>query len=145
MSLSELKFTTDKRQTPAFRASPSERRRAAILNSIETQRVLLEAERNNVPANLTKMVKKFEDGVAVQTSVVRKPRKWWFKNPQGQLILEILFSNRAISIGGKTAILAGDFDGVANVLNIIAEAVSAGELDKALEAVKPNRKPKKAA
>jgi len=141
MSLSELKFSTDHRPTPAFRASPQEKARSAVLASIEVQRVLLNAERNGTAHNITKTVKTLDDqGNTVTNTVQRKPRKWFFKGSQG-FVVEVLFANQPIAIDGKnTAIAAGDLDGVEKVLNIIATAVTAGELDKVLAEAKSKRK-----
>ena len=149
MSLNDLKFSNDHRPTPAFRANPTEKARSAVLAGIEVQRVLLNAERSGTAHNITKTVKTLdEQGNTITNTVQRKPRKWWFKNPQGVFLIEVLFGCQPIAINGKqTAIEAGDLDGVEKVLTIIATAVGAGELDKVLADAKKQRKagrPKKA-
>lgn len=144
MSLSSLKLTNDKRPTPAFRANPTEKARAAILAAIEVQRVLVNAERTGTLHNITKVAKSHdESGNVVSTTVQRKPRKWFWKNPQGVFIVEVLFSNQGIVIAnGKSAIEAGDLNGVDAVLNTIADAVASGELDKSIMDAKSKRKPR---
>jgi hypothetical protein len=149
MSISELKFSTDKRPTPAFRANPTEKARSAVLASIAVQRTLLNSERTGTAHSITKTVKTVDpDGNVITNTVQRKPRKWWFTNPQGVFLIEVLFGGQPIAINGKqTAIEAGDLDGVEKVLTIIATAVGAGELDKVLADAKSKRKagrPKKA-
>jgi len=141
MSLSDLHFTNEKRPTPAFRANPTEKARAAVLANIQVQRTLLNAERDGVPHNITKTIKTLdEDGNTITSTVNRKPRQWFWKNHQGKFIVEVLFGGQPIAINGKTAIEAGDLAGVEKVLNILAEATAAGELDKVLLDSKSKRK-----
>ncbi|CDL00270.1 conserved protein of unknown function [Magnetospirillum gryphiswaldense MSR-1 v2] len=144
MSLSNLKLVTAHRPVPAFRANPTDKARAAVLANIEVQRALVMAERGEAVA-LTKTVKKqAEDGSTITTTVSRKPRKWFWKNPQGQFVVEMLFANQPVIIAnGKSAIEAVTLDGVDTVLNTLAEAVANGELDKALADAKAKRKPTK--
>jgi len=151
MSLSDLKFTNDKRPTPAFRANPTEKARASVLASINVQRTLLNAAREGVAHNLTKTIKTIDaDGNITTSTVHKKPRQWFWRNHQGNFIVELLYSGQPVAINGKnTAIDAGsDLDGVEKVLQIFADATATGELDKALADAKKNRKtgrPKKAA
>lgn len=144
MSLSNLKLVTANRPVPAFRANPTEKARAAVLANIEVQRALVRAERGET-VTLTKTVKKqADDGSTITASVSRKPRKWFWKNPHGVFVVEMLFANQPVIIGnGKSAIEAGDLDGVGSVLNILADAVANGELDRALADAKAKRKPTK--
>jgi len=144
MSLSELKFSTEKRPTPAFRASPVEKARAAVLSGIEVQRLIVASEKSGLTHNLTKTVNSVDfEGNVTSTTVQRKPRRWFWKNPQGIYIVELLFSNHPVVIhNGKTAIEAGDLDGVEQVLNILADATAKGELDKAFADIKSKRKPR---
>jgi hypothetical protein len=144
MALSDLKLVTANRPVPAFRANPTEKARAAVLANIEVQRALVRAERGEA-VTLTKTVKKqAEDGSTITTTVDRKPRKFFWKNPQGVFVVELLFANQPVIIAnGKSAIEAGDLDGVDSVLNTLAEAVANGELDKALADAKAKRKPTK--
>ena len=98
MSLANLKLTTANRPVPAFRASPTEKARAAILANIDVQRALVKVERGEAVA-LTKQVKKVdEDGSVITATVDRKPRKWFWKNPQGVFVLEMLFNNQPVVI-----------------------------------------------
>ena len=139
MSLNDLKFTDSKRPVPAFRASPAEKARNAVLANIEVQRLLLNVERGE-PINLTKTVKKEVDGAIVDVMVARHPRKWFWKNPSGQYLVEMLFGGHAVSINGKSTIQAGTIDDVEKVLNILAEATSKGDLDSQIAVAASKRK-----
>lgn len=142
MSLSELKFSNEKRPTPHWRSTPAERVRNAVLATITLQNALLEAERNDAPTHLTKTVKKADEhGNITDVTVERKPRKWFWKNPQGRYVVEMLYAGQPVLINGKqSTIEAGDADGVEKVLAILAQAVSNGDLDKALTDASAKRK-----
>ena len=143
MSLSELKFsTTDKRPTPAFKMNQTERSRAVILNAIQVQRELIEADRTGVHANLTKTVKHVDDDGTVSTTVIdRKPRKWYWKNAQNKFVVEMLYGGHPVLVNGKDSVIeAGNLDDVEKILTILAESTSKGELDKALDVAKSKRK-----
>jgi len=142
--LNELKFTNQARTiVPAYRASPLDKAKNAVLANIQTQRLLVNAEINGTPVNLTKEVKsKDADGAVIKTIVNRKPRKSWW-NHQGTYFVELMFANQPISVGGKSAIEAGtDLDSIHKVFNILESAVAAGELDKVLMDIKAKRKPR---
>ena len=142
MNLSELKFGAEKRPVPHWRSSPTEKMRAAVLTAIQNQRVLLDAERTGTTPNLTKTVKTVgEDGSIITTVVPKSPRKWFWKNPAGQYLIEMLFAGYPVLVNGKqSTILAGDADGVEQVLNVLADAVTKGELDTQLASAAANRK-----
>ena len=53
----------------------------------------------------------------------------------------MLFAGHPVLVNGKqSTILAGDADGVEQVLNVLADAVSKGELDTQLASAAGNRK-----
>jgi hypothetical protein len=142
MNLSELKFGSEKRPVPHWRSSPTEKMRAAVLTAIQNQRVLLDAERTGTAPNLTKTVKTMgEDGSVITSVVAKNPRKWFWKNQAGLYLIEMLFAGHPVLVNGKqSTILAGDADGVERVLNVLADAVSKGELDTQLASAAANRK-----
>ncbi|HLO78392.1 MAG TPA: DUF6641 family protein [Magnetospirillum sp.] len=142
MSLSDLTLIDAPRPVPHFRATPTEKARQAVLDGIEVQRKLLAAERNGVPPNLVKTVLVADDqGNKTELVVPRKPRRWFFKQTTGQYALEVLYAGQPVVIAnGKTAIHAGDHDGVEHALQVVADAVQAGELDSALSAIRAKRK-----
>jgi hypothetical protein len=142
--LSSIKFSTEKRPTPNYRSSPIEKARSALLKGVATQILLLKAERDGVPHGLMKEVHTTDnDGNIITKQVALKPRKWFWRNPQGAYIVEVLFSNHPLALDGKnTAIDAGDLNGVEQVLSLISDAVANGELDKAITEAKSKRKPR---
>jgi len=147
-SLNSLKLTNDQRPVPAFKRSPIEKARAAVLSGIAVQRDLINADLNGTVHSLTKQVVNVDDqGNKVTTTVNRKPRKWYFqRSSDGLYVVEVLFANHPVLLNGKQSVVeAGDLQGVLNVIGVIATAVEKGELDKALTDIAAKRKSSKKA
>jgi hypothetical protein len=150
INLAALKFCNEVRPTPAFRSSPMEKMRATILNGIANQRILVAQERGE-NVRLTKTIRVATDsGATEEKTVARKPAKWFWATAKGNVVMEMTYSRIAVAVGGpgKTVIDCGDLNGVGVVLDVLAEAVDKGELDKALmaaaEAAKAKTMAKKA-
>ena len=141
MSLSDLKFSDSKRPPSIFRANAVEKARIVALSNISTQKLLLKGELGE-PVHITKTIKKKIDNETVETVVTKNPRKWFWKDHRGVYLMEMLYGGRAVSINGKsTTIEAGPSpESVEKVLDILANSVGAGELDRALSDTATKRK-----
>lgn len=137
MSLTTLKFTSETRISNDA-GSPLERTRATVLKNIQIQRELLAHERNGTSADITKVVKA-KDGS--EASKKLRPRRWFFKSAtSNDWLLNILVGHKPIALReGMTSIAAGNLDGVDSALNIIAQAIQAGEMDGILTAASAAR------
>ena len=68
-------------------------------------------------------------------------RRWWWKDADGQIMLDVRYGNRRIELKtGKTAIEVGEVDNLVPTLKLLADAVKVGELDKVLLAAKSKRR-----
>jgi hypothetical protein len=105
----------------------SKRLKAAGLDAA-TIRSILFSEAAYLVNRFTKTVKQVDDeGNVTTTTVDRKPRKWFWLNQAGKYIVEMLYAGQPVLVNGKeSAIVAGDLDGVEQVLNVLAEAVVKG-------------------
>lgn len=66
----------------------------------------------------------------------RPARKWFWVDDQGQLLLQVRYGNRALKVrDDKATIVVGDKDQLITTLKLVCQAVEAGELDQAIEAV----------
>jgi len=140
MSLSDLKFSDSKRPPSIFRANAVEKARIVALSNISIQKLLLKGELGE-PVHITKTIKKKVDNETVETVVTKNPRKWFWKDHRGVYLLEMLYGSRAVSINGKSTIEAGPTpESVEKVLDILANSVSVGELDRALSDTVTKRK-----
>ncbi|NBS40954.1 MAG: hypothetical protein EBS73_17245, partial [Betaproteobacteria bacterium] len=65
----------------------------------------------------------------------RRVRPWWFHTDNGRLALTVRYGSRVLELAkGKSAIDIADQAALIAALEVLAQAVSAGELDAAIEA-----------
>ena len=63
----------------------------------------------------------------------KRMRSWWFMTENGKVCLIIRYGHRPLELAkGKTAIELADQEEVLSTLQLIEEAVKAGELDQAI-------------
>jgi hypothetical protein len=68
----------------------------------------------------------------VETDVRVKP--WWFVTDNGKLAISVRYGSKVLELGkGKFAVEVGTEKDLVKVLDVIKTAVSAGELDTAIE------------
>ena len=76
------------------------------------------------------------DPATGETKLVTQPkrvRSWWFRTDTGKVCLIIKYGHRSLELAkGKTAIELADQEEVLSTLQLIQEAVKAGELDQAI-------------
>ncbi|AMO37313.1 DUF6641 family protein [Thauera humireducens] len=66
----------------------------------------------------------------------RPARRWFWIDDDGQLKLQVRYGNRTLKVRDEmTTIVIGDKDQLVPVLKLVKQAVEAGELDRAIEAV----------
>ncbi|OJX78263.1 hypothetical protein [Magnetospirillum sp. 64-120] len=135
--LSSLKFTDEHRPTDAP-DTPITKARAAVLKGIQNQRLFIQAERTGQPVNLTKTVTGKDGSERVQRL---RPRKWFWRSPQGHICLEVFYGHRALPLhDGKAVVTCPDLDALEAALTVIAQSVLAGELDAAVADVQATDK-----
>lgn len=139
--LEKLKLT-DKTRATMLR-SPQTRARMKMLDAIETQIALAEAEQSGTPYEKRAMryVTDPATGERVKKEVPIRVRSWSWKDADGQLMLDVRYGNRRVEIKpGKTAIQVGDAKNLVPILKMLADAARAGELDRSLQS--RDRQPK---
>ena len=136
------KFTLTDKTRSAMLTSPETRTRIKMQDAIEVQIGLAEAEQAGQPYVKRKMrfVTDKETGERVKKEVPIRVRSWSWKDADGRLMLDARYGNHRIEIKpGKTAIEVGEARNLVPTLKLLADAVKAGELDKALLAAKSKR------
>jgi hypothetical protein len=126
----------------AVLASPEERLRNRLLDALETQIAAAEAEATG--KSYTKLKSRYvtneDTGERTKKQIPVPVRPWWWKDASGNIVLNIRYGNRCVELKpGKTAIEVGKPDRLVPTLNLIADAVKAGELDEILLAMKSDR------
>ena len=134
-ALANLKLVSAKR---AFQLSPVIQRRNKVSMRITEQIELAQAKLDGKPYAPTKQrkVKDEATGEIKTVEVAKRVKEWWFTTDNGKLCVSLRYGAKVIEIAkGKTAVeLASDKELVAT-LDVLRQAVNAGELDAQIEAV----------
>ncbi|MCM8737281.1 hypothetical protein M5E06_24480 [Azospirillum sp. A1-3] len=73
------------------------------------------------------------DGTKEHKEVPVRFRPWWFKDEAGTVHLHIRYGNKPLELKpGKSVVTVGTMDQLVPVLEQVRQAVTAGELDKAI-------------
>ena len=141
MTILEKLNLSDKTRA-AMLSSPETRARIKMLDAIDIQTAMAEAEQAGQPyvKRAMRFVTDKETGERVKKEVPIRVRSWSWKDGDGRLMLDVRYGNRRLEIKpGKTAIEIGDAGNLVPTLKLLADAVKAGELDKELLAAKSKR------
>lgn len=86
------------------------------------------------PIKLRSYVDK-ETGFRRQVESTKRVKPWWFTADNGKLTMNVLYGARRIELAkGKSSIEIGGTDQLVPTLELIKQAVEAGELDAQIEA-----------
>ena len=134
-ALANLKLVNAKR--PA-RLSPAMQRRNNVAKRIYEQIELAKSKLEGKAFSPTRLrtVKDAETGLNKTVSVPKRVKEWWFTADSGKVCVSLRYGTKVIEIAkGKTAVeLASDKELVAT-LEVLRQAVNAGELDTQIEVV----------
>jgi len=116
--------------------------RSKLLKRLDEQILAVQAAVNNEDYYGTKTVKKVdEEGNEFFTTVNKRKKKWFYTNDGNDWFLEVKYGNRTLQLSqNKSAIAVGALDNMVAVIEKVKEAVQAGELDAAINAVLAKRK-----
>ena len=134
-ALANLKLVAAKR---AVQQSPVIQRRNKVSMRISEQIALAQSKLDGklyAPMKQRK-VKDAATGEITTVDVAKRVKEWWFTADSGKLCVSLRYGAKVVEIAkGKTAVeLASDEDLVAT-LEVLRQAVNAGELDAQIEAV----------
>jgi hypothetical protein len=133
--LSTLKLVT---ATRATQTSPAIQRRQKLIAKIDEQICLATAAMDGTEFKPTKFknVVNAETGETEYKQVAKKLRTWWWKNEAGKVNLVVRYGARIIELAkGKNSIELENEAAILPTLELIKQAVEAGELDSAIMAV----------
>lgn len=78
----------------------------------------------------TRSYKDTETGVRKQITAAKRVKQWWFTAENGKLIVNVRYGTRLIELAkGKTAVEVASKADLVPTLELIKQAVEAGELD----------------
>ncbi len=120
---------------------PVERARSKALTVIAEQRAMVEAKlagQHFAPTHIVR--RKNEDGVRVAIEVPKRTRAGFFQDASGKTFFTLRYAGKAVPMDGKNiAIEVGELAALPAILDTLAEAVRAGELDAQLAKVAAER------
>lgn len=120
--------------------------RTRILGHLGTQLKCAEAMVNGSEFMVTHNVQVTDPETGKkETKQIKKPvRKWYWRDPEGNVRMVVKNGNKAMEIGdGKTNIIVGKDDDLPGIVKKVMEAVEAGELDAQIKKTTKAPTPKK--
>ena len=76
-----------------------------------------------------------ETGLRKQVETTKRVKQWWFTADNGKLVMNVRYGARVIELAkGKSSIEISSADQLLPTLELIKQAVEAGELDAQIEA-----------
>ncbi len=71
-----------------------------------------------------------------EVKALKRLKRWWWFSPDGQLVLSVFYGNKTIELAkGKNCVQLQNQSDLVPTLEILKQAVEAGELDAAIEVV----------
>lgn len=133
-ALAQLKLTTF--QKPQALSAVQLRRNKLIQRLREQMQLAAAAESGKTAGfSRTRQVRDAETG---ETRMVRQPKRvkaWWSQTEAGKLALTVRYGSKLLEFSkGKAAVEVTDLPQLVPTLEIIVQAVAAGELDAQIEA-----------
>lgn len=132
-TLDSLKLTTAKKPThiPAIVF-----RRNKLSNKLWEQIQLAKSQIDGTPFVVTKFksVKDRETGLRKQVEIPKRIREWWFRNDAGKVCVSVKYGTKVIELAkGKHSVEVENAQALVKALELVKQAVEAGELDAQIE------------
>ena len=139
--LEKLSFSNKTRA--AMLTSPEAKLRGKMLEALDLQIEAAKAMLNGETyiRKVMRWVDDSETGERVRKEVPVRFRTWYWKDEQGNYMLDVRYGNRRLELKPKkSTIEVGEGENLVPTLQTLREAVNAGELDKLLKEAKSSRK-----
>ena len=132
-TLDSLKLTTAKKPThiPAIVF-----RRNKLSSKLWEQIQLAKSQIDGTPFVVTKFksVKDKETGLRRQVEIPKRIREWWFQNDAGKVCVSVKYGTKVIELAkGKHSVEVENAQALVKALELVKQAVEAGELDAQIE------------
>jgi hypothetical protein len=133
-ALAQLKVTPFSKPTAA---SPVLQRRSKLLRRLREQMQLAQTSESGSAHNITRVrsVVDTETGIRKSVAVPKRLKAWWSQTDSGKLALTVRYGSRLLEFSkGKAAVEVASQQQLIPTLQILCDAVAAGELDAQIEA-----------
>jgi hypothetical protein len=117
-------------------SSPEKFRRLKLVRALNEQKALASAAQENREITINK--KRWVTGENNERKLIDSPKrlKRWWRESDGKVFFAIRYGNKIIEVEkGKAAIVVGTADKLVPTIDVIINAVQAGELDTQLSEV----------
>ena len=132
-ALTGLKLTAAQKPT---QMSPVQQRRNKLAKRLWEQAELARAQQAGTtfaPKRFRSVVQN-DTGQRIQVEQAKRIKQWWFVADNGKLVMNVRYGARVIELAkGKNSIEIGGADQLLPTLELIKQAVEAGELDAQIE------------
>jgi hypothetical protein len=137
--LKTLKLTAATRNVSL---TPEQVLRGKLVNYLNEQKVLAEAEIGGTAFSATKRVTRTnEAGEKVRVDAPRHVRKGWFTDANGKMFFQMRYGGKPLEFAkGMNAVAVENLADVPVIIGSIIEAINAGELDPQLNAARDARR-----
>lgn len=115
-------------------ADPVQRAREKMIAALADQKQMAEAKISGQHFAPTHMVwRKNETGQRVQVETIKRIRQGWFEDLMGKTFFTLRYAGKPIELAkGKNAIEVSELKALPSIIDMVVEAVRAGELDAQL-------------
>ena len=81
-----------------------------------------------------KSIKDRETGLRRQVEIPKRIREWWFRNDAGKVCVSVKYGTKVIELAkGKHSVEVENAQALVKALELVKQAVEAGELDAQIE------------
>jgi hypothetical protein len=133
-ALAQLKVT---QYTKPTASSPAQQRRSKLIRRLREQMQLAKAQESGelFSATRTRTVTDADTGTRRSVTVPKRVKAWWVPTDAGRYALTVRYGSRMLEFSkGKAAIEVASMSHMVPTLQVLCEAVAAGELDPQIEA-----------
>lgn len=133
-ALNGLKLTGAQKPT---QMSPIQQRRNKLAKRLWEQMELAKAQQTGTTYTPTKFrtITDAETGVRKQVETNKRVKAWWFVAENGKLVLSVRYGTKVLELAkGKWAVEVGSEKDLVPTLQLLKDAVLAGELDAQIQA-----------
>ena len=124
-------------------SSPTETRREKLIARLRDQKAVASAQLEGQTHKVRRRASQVDESTGEKQTVwVDKPlRGWYWLAQTGKIHFPVKYGSKALELAkGKTAIAVADLSELPQAIDSLIEAVSAGELDKAIESLLAQRR-----
>jgi hypothetical protein len=114
------------------------KRRYKLTHKLWEQIALAKSQASGEPLNITrqKTVKNMDTGISHTVAVAKTVGPWWFNGENGSLCVSVRYGSKLIELAkGKPTIELANKQELISTLELLKDAVEAGELDQQIEQV----------